>query len=85
MLYTHPAESEAAVIGILHQDLGEEIAAAVVLRPGSSVAPDELRQFVKQEVAPYKYPRVIPCFKELPKASAGKILKRSIAFEDMGG
>jgi len=52
VLYTHPAVSEAAVIGILHQDLGEEIAAAVVLRPGSSVAPDELRQFVKQEVAP---------------------------------
>jgi len=85
VLYTHPAVSEAAVIGIPHQDLGEEIAAAVVLKPGSSVTPDELRQFVKQQVAPYKYPRVIKFFKELPKTPAGKILKRSIVFEDTGG
>jgi long-chain acyl-CoA synthetase len=82
VLYTHPAVSEAAVAGVPHQDLGEEIAAAIVLKPGSRVTADELRQFVKQEVAPYKYPRVIQFFEELPKTSAGKILKRSIAFEN---
>ncbi|MCF8145943.1 MAG: long-chain fatty acid--CoA ligase [Deltaproteobacteria bacterium] len=82
VLYTHPAVSEGAVVGVPHQDLGEEIAAAIVLKPGSKVTQDELRQFVKQEVAPYKYPRIIKFFEELPKTAAGKIQKRSISFEE---
>jgi len=82
ILYMHPAVSEAAVVGVPHQDLGEEVAAAIVLKPGSKVTADELKEFVKQEVAPYKYPRIIQFFEELPKTSAGKILKRSIDFEN---
>jgi len=80
VLYTHPDVSEAAVMGLPHHDLGEEIAAAVVLKPGAKVSKDELRQFVRQEVAPYKYPRVIQFYDALPKTAAGKILKRSISF-----
>jgi long-chain acyl-CoA synthetase len=82
VLYAHPAVSEAAVMGIPHPDLGEEIAAAIVLKPGTNADSDELRWFVKQEVAPYKYPRVIQFFEELPKTAAGKIHKRSISFEN---
>jgi long-chain acyl-CoA synthetase len=81
ILYTHPDISEAAVIGIPHADLGEEVAAVIVPRPGAKVTEEELRQYVKEKVAPYKYPRVIKFVKELPKTSAGKILKRNILLE----
>ena len=72
---------EVAVLGIPHPDLGEEVAAAVVLRPGAEATTDELREFVKERVAPYKYPRVIEFVEELPKSASGKILKREIKLE----
>jgi long-chain acyl-CoA synthetase len=79
ILYGHPAVLECAVIGIPHPDLGEEVAAAVVLRPGASITPEEIRDYVKERIAPYKYPRVVRLVSELPKTNTGKILKRSIA------
>jgi long-chain acyl-CoA synthetase len=82
VLYTHEAVFEAAVFGIPHDDLGEEIAAVIVLKPGTEATADELRQYVKSQVAPYKYPRVIKFFNELPKTAAGKILKRAISIAD---
>ena len=82
ILYTHPAVAEAAVIGIPHSDLGEEVAAAVVLRFGEQARVEELRQFVKERVAPYKYPRIIHLTDELPKSHTGKILKRAIDLKD---
>ncbi len=81
VFYSHPAVLEAAVLGIPHADLGEEVAAAVVLRPGAEATPEELRDFVKERVAPYKYPRVIRIVEELPRNSAGKVLKREISLE----
>jgi long-chain acyl-CoA synthetase len=78
VLYEHPAVLEAAVIGVPHASLGEEVAAAVVLRPGASVAPEELRDWVKQRVAAYKYPRHLWLADALPKGPTGKILKREI-------
>jgi long-chain acyl-CoA synthetase len=78
ILYTHPAVSEAAVLGVPHPDLGEEVAALVVLRPGVNVTPEEIRAFVKEKVAPYKYPRVVKLVRELPKSATGKVLKRAI-------
>ena len=81
VLYTHPGVLETAVIGIPNQDLGEEVAAVVVIRPGTKVSADELRQLVKKQVAPYKYPRVVRFVDELPKTAAGKILKRAIKIE----
>jgi long-chain acyl-CoA synthetase len=73
---------EAAVLGIPHLDLGEEVAAVVVLREGARTTSEELKQFVKERVAPYKYPRRIQLAKELPKSHTGKILKRAIRFQD---
>ncbi|HEV2754073.1 MAG TPA: long-chain fatty acid--CoA ligase [Solirubrobacteraceae bacterium] len=78
VFYTHPAVAEAAVIGVPHEDLGEEIGAAVALKEGESVDEDTLRDFVKDEVAAYKYPRQIWFVDELPKGPTGKILKREI-------
>ncbi|HET7046979.1 MAG TPA: long-chain fatty acid--CoA ligase [Solirubrobacteraceae bacterium] len=78
VMYEHPAVREAAVVGIPHQSLGEEVGAAVALKPGAEVTPGELRLFMKERVAAYKYPRVIWLVDELPKGPTGKILKREI-------
>jgi long-chain acyl-CoA synthetase len=78
VLYQHPAIREAAVIGIPHESLGEEVGACVVLKEGEEVGAEELQAFVKKEVAAYKYPRRIWFADELPKGPTGKILKREI-------
>ncbi|MBE2319083.1 long-chain fatty acid--CoA ligase [Solirubrobacter sp. CPCC 204708] len=76
ILYEHPAVSEVAVIGVPDESLGEEVAAMVVLKGEASE--DDLRAFVKERVAAYKYPRKIWFSNELPKGPTGKILKREI-------
>ncbi|MBJ8342882.1 long-chain fatty acid--CoA ligase [Antrihabitans sp. YC3-6] len=78
VLYEHPAIAEAAVVGLPHDSLGEEIGAAVALVPGATVEPPELREFVKARVAAYKYPRHIWILDSLPKGPTGKILRRNI-------
>jgi long-chain acyl-CoA synthetase len=78
VIYEHPAVREAAVIGVPHDTLGEEIAAAIALKPGAEVTPAELRDYVKKRVAAYKYPRHVWLVDELPKGPTGKILKREI-------
>ncbi|RVW07527.1 long-chain fatty acid--CoA ligase [Prescottella agglutinans] len=82
VLYEHPDVEMAAVIGIPAPALGEEIGAAVVLRSGSRATPEELRIFVRERVAPYKYPRHVWLVDELSKGATGKILKRAIAIPD---
>jgi long-chain acyl-CoA synthetase len=78
VLYEHPAVAEAAVIGVPHPSLGEEIAAVVALKPGATGTPEDIRNFVKKQVAAYKYPRAVHIVDELPKGPTGKILKREI-------
>ena len=78
VLYEHPAVHECAVIGIPHPELGEEVGAAVSLRPGAEATAKELREFVKRQVAAYKYPRHVWLVEDLPKGGTGKILKREI-------
>jgi len=77
-LYEHPAVAEAACIGIPHPDLGEEVVAAVALKPGASADPEELKAFAKERVAAYKYPRHLWLVDALPKGPTGKILRRSV-------
>ena len=81
-LYEHPAVAEAACIGIKHPDLGEEVAAAVALKPGASAEVGELQAFVKERVAAYKYPRHLWLVDSLPKGPTGKILRRSVEVPD---
>jgi long-chain acyl-CoA synthetase len=85
VLYEHPDVREAAVIGVPHDQLGEEVAAAVALKEGADSGPTELRDFVKERVAAYKYPRHVWVVDELPKGPTGKILKREIKPPADGG
>jgi long-chain acyl-CoA synthetase len=78
VLYEHPAVREAAVVGIPHDEFGEEVGAAVTLKEGARATADEIREFVKGQVAAYKYPRHVWFVAELPKGPTGKILKREI-------
>jgi long-chain acyl-CoA synthetase len=78
ILYEHPKVREAAVLGVPHDQWGEEIGAAVVLHEGEEVAPEELSEYVKERIAAYKYPRLVWFMDDLPKGPTGKILKRDI-------
>jgi long-chain acyl-CoA synthetase len=73
---------EAAVVAVPHDELGEEVGAAVALKDGEQVTADELQAYVKENVAAYKYPRAIWFVDELPKGPTGKILKREIEVPD---
>jgi long-chain acyl-CoA synthetase len=78
VLYEHPKIREAAVVGVPHDEWGEEIGAAVVLHEGEELAPEEVSAYVKERIAAYKYPRVVWFLDDLPKGPTGKILKREI-------
>ena len=67
VLYAHPAVLEAAVVGVPHDYLGEEVGAAVVLKTERQVTADELCDYVRSKIAAYKYPRQIWYLDELPK------------------
>src|SRR4051812_14009317 len=85
VLYEHPAVSEAAVVAVPDEKMGEEVGAAVVLKDGEDASEDDIRDFVKQRVAAYKYPRRLWFLDELPKGPTGKILKRDIEVPERVG
>ena len=78
VLYTHPDVLEAAVVAVPDDLLGEDIGAAVALRPGSTATLDDVQAFVKEKIAAYKYPRHLWQVDELPKGPTGKILRREV-------
>jgi long-chain acyl-CoA synthetase len=78
VIYEHPAVREAAVVGVPHDDLGEEVGAAIALKEGEEASEEEIREHCKEQVAAYKYPRQVWFVDELPKGPTGKILKREI-------
>jgi long-chain acyl-CoA synthetase len=78
VLYEHPKVREAAVLGVPHDEWGEEIGAAVVLHDGEQLEPEEVSAYVKERIAAYKYARLVWFLDDLPKGPTGKILKREI-------
>jgi long-chain acyl-CoA synthetase len=78
VLYEHPAVAEAAVVGVAHPTHGEEVGAAVVLKPGAEASPAELQAFCKERIAAYKYPRHVWLAAALPKTATGKVLRREV-------
>ncbi|ODQ96443.1 class I adenylate-forming enzyme family protein [Mycolicibacterium holsaticum] len=80
-LAEHPAVREVAVVGLAHEDLGEELAAAVVLYPGIDLDERELSDFAGQTLAYFAVPTAWRLFDDLPKNASGKVLKSQIARE----
>ncbi|MGW8702474.1 long-chain-fatty-acid--CoA ligase [Streptomyces eurythermus] len=78
VLVTHPAVSLAAVVGVPHESHGEEIKAFVILDRGAEARPDELIAWGREQMAAYKYPRIVEIVQSLPMTSTGKILKREL-------
>ena len=81
-IFEHPAVVDAAVIGVPHGVLGEEVGAVVVLREGARVGGDELRGFLAERIAAFKIPSQIWFRADpLPRNPAGKVLKRDLRQE----
>ncbi|WP_433372062.1 long-chain-fatty-acid--CoA ligase [Streptosporangium sp. CA-115845] len=79
ILLTHPEVSLAAVVGVPHERNGQEVQAFVIRKPGSTISEDELIAWCRQNMAAYKYPRIITFRDTLPMTASGKILKRELA------
>ena len=78
-IYEHPAVHEAAVFGLPHERLGEEVAAAVQPRPGATIDLDQMQAFLEERIARYMVPtRWFVRDEPLPRGATGKILKREI-------
>ncbi|MFI6594751.1 long-chain fatty acid--CoA ligase [Nonomuraea sp. NPDC050536] len=78
VLMTHPAVSLAAVVGVPHESHGEEIKAYVIRTPGATLSEDELMAWARENMAAYKYPRIVEFRDALPMTATGKILKREL-------
>jgi acyl-CoA synthetase (AMP-forming)/AMP-acid ligase II/carbon monoxide dehydrogenase subunit G len=78
VLARHPAVSEAAAIGVEDEDFGQRLRAYVVTSDGRSVDEDELKKWVRDQLARYKVPREIRFIDELPRNATGKVLKREL-------
>jgi long-chain acyl-CoA synthetase len=78
-LFEHPSVADCAVIGVPHPVLGEEVGAAVVLRPGTTVTAEELTRFARERLASFMVPTHIWFLSEpLPRNPQGKVLKREL-------
>ncbi|MCU9593992.1 long-chain fatty acid--CoA ligase [Caldibacillus thermolactis] len=83
VLYEHPAIKEAVVIGIPDAYRGENVKAVIVLKEKTKLSENELIEYCREKLAPYKVPRVVEFREELPKTSVGKILRRRIREESL--
>ena len=79
VLYEHPDVLEAAVVGIPHDVLGEDIAAFVVAKKGTAPTADDIEAFCRDRLADYKCPKKIYLVKSIPTTATGKIRRRAVA------
>ncbi|MEI9983057.1 MAG: acyl--CoA ligase [Aliidongia sp.] len=79
VLMDHPAVAQVVTFGMAHPKLGEEVAAAVVLREGATADERELRDFVAARIADFKVPRKIVFLDEIPKGATGKLQRIGLA------
>jgi acyl-CoA synthetase (AMP-forming)/AMP-acid ligase II len=78
VLYEHPGVQEAAVAGVAHAVLGEDVGAWIVRAPGAQVTAGELQAFCAARLSDYKVPRLVTFLDELPRNATGKVLKRDL-------
>jgi acyl-CoA synthetase (AMP-forming)/AMP-acid ligase II len=78
LLAGHDAIAEAAVFGVVDEEFGQRLKAVVVLREGRDLGTEEIKQYVKSNLAGYKVPRDVEFVAELPRTSTGKVLKREL-------
>ena len=78
LLSRHAAVSDAAAIGVADKDFGQRLRAFVVLEKGQKANEDELKDYIKKNLARYKVPREIVFLDELPRNATGKVLKREL-------
>lgn len=79
VLMTHPGVSLAAVIGVPDEENGEEIKAFLIPKDGTTLDPDEIIAWARENMAGYKHPRLVEVVDELPMTATGKILKRELS------
>jgi acyl-CoA synthetase (AMP-forming)/AMP-acid ligase II len=79
LLMSHPAVAQAVTFALPHDKLGEEVAAAIVLREGKSATERELRDFVSARLADFKVPRKVVFLAEIPKGATGKLQRIGLA------
>ena len=79
VLMAHPGVSLVAVIGVPHESHGEEIKAVVIRDKEIGLTEDELVEWSKEQMASYKYPRIVQFVDQLPMTATGKILKRELS------
>src|ERR1044072_112561 len=79
LLFSHPAVSSAAVIGVRDELYGEEVAAFVVLKDGAEVTEDEVMNFCRERLADFKCPKTVHFLTDIPKGPTGKLLRRELA------
>ncbi|MEC9325084.1 MAG: acyl-CoA synthetase, partial [Actinomycetota bacterium] len=77
-LAAHDDVAEAAVLGVDDEKFGQRLEAFVVLRPGASANPEDLKQHVREHLANFKVPRAITVLDELPRGTTGKISRKEL-------
>ncbi|EKN71673.1 AMP-dependent synthetase and ligase [Neobacillus bataviensis LMG 21833] len=78
ILYSFPKVLEATVFGAVDEKYGEQVIAAIVLKPGESVTEDEVKEFCKTKLAKYKIPKYVEFLEQLPRNAGGKVLKHTL-------
>ena len=78
VLITHEAVSLAAVIGVPHPSHGEEVKAFIIRKEGATITEEEIVAWGREQMASYKYPRIVTFVESLPMTATGKLLKRAL-------